>query len=47
MNDFIANANPFDKAQGSRRRCGYKLPEDLSAVNIDDVEKNFVAPIVN
>jgi NitT/TauT family transport system substrate-binding protein len=47
MNDFIADANAFDKAKVHADADAYKLPDDLAALNMDELEKNFYAAIVN
>ncbi len=46
-NDFIAEANTFDKAAVHADADGYALPEDLAAVDMVDVEANFYGNVIN
>ncbi len=46
-NDFIAEANAFDKAAVHADADGYALPEDLAAVDMVDVEANFYGNVIN
>lgn len=47
LNDFIADGNDFDKEKVRADAMNYKLPEDLAAVDMDDVEKNFYNSAIN
>jgi len=47
LNDFIADANNFDKAKVKGDAEGYKLPADLAAVDMTEVEKSFYNSAVN
>lgn len=46
-NDFIAEANDFDKAKVHADADGYTLPEDLAAVDMAAVEANFYKNVIN
>lgn len=47
LNDFIAEGNNFDKAKVKADAMNYALPDDLAAVDMDDVEKNFYNSAIN
>lgn len=47
LNDFIAEANDFDKAKVQADADGYELPEDLAAVDMVDVEEHFYDSAIN
>ena len=47
LNDFIAEANDFDKAKVKADAMNYKLPDDLAAVDMTDVEAKFYSSIIN
>lgn len=47
LNDFIAEANDFDKAKVEADANSYQLPEDLAAVDMAEVEASFYASAVN
>ncbi|WP_416797412.1 ABC transporter substrate-binding protein [Ciceribacter azotifigens] len=46
-NDFIEEANDFDKAKVHADADGYALPEDLAAIDMADVEANFYKNVLN
>jgi len=46
-NDFIAEANDFDKAKVHVDADGYALPADLAAIDMADVEANFYRNAIN
>lgn len=46
-NDYITDANAFDKAKVKADAEGYALPADLAEINMDDVEKTFYANVIN
>lgn len=47
LNDFIAEGNNFDRDKVKADAMGYALPEDLAAVDMDDVEANFYNSAIN
>jgi NitT/TauT family transport system substrate-binding protein len=47
LNDFIADANKFDKAKVHADADKYVLPAELQAVNMSDMEKTFYASVIN
>lgn len=47
LNDFIAEANDFDKAKIKADAAAYVLPDDLKAVDMQEVEANFYTSAVN
>lgn len=47
LNDFIADANDFDKAKIKADADGYVLPDDLKAVDMAELEKNFYNGAIN
>lgn len=47
LNDFIAEGNNFDKDKVIADAMAYELPEDLAAVDMDDVEANFYNSAIN
>jgi NitT/TauT family transport system substrate-binding protein len=47
LNDFIAEANDFDKAKVKADADGYKLPDDLKAVDMADLEANLYNGVIN
>jgi NitT/TauT family transport system substrate-binding protein len=47
LNDFIAEGNNFDKDAVRADAMAYELPEDLAAVDMDDVEANFYNSALN
>ncbi|MEM6460903.1 MAG: ABC transporter substrate-binding protein [Pseudomonadota bacterium] len=47
LNDFIAEGNDFDKERVKADAMNYPLPEDLAAVDMEDVEKNFYNSAIN
>lgn len=47
LNDFIAEANAFDREKVKAAAAKYKLPDDLAAIDMADVEANFYNSIVN
>jgi NitT/TauT family transport system substrate-binding protein len=47
LNDFIAEGNNFDKEAVAADAMAYELPEDLAAVDMDDVEANFYNSAIN
>jgi len=47
LNDFIPEANQFDRAKVMADAKGYALPEDLAAVDMADVEANFYNSAIN
>lgn len=47
LNDFIADANKFDKAKVHADADKYALPPELQAVNMADMEKSFYASVIN
>ena len=47
LNDFIAEGNAFDKAQVRADAMAYELPDDLAAVDMDDVEASFYNSALN
>jgi NitT/TauT family transport system substrate-binding protein len=46
-NDYIANANAFDKAKVRADADAYVLPADLAAVDMADVEAKFYSNVIN
>ena len=46
-NEFIADANKFDKAKVHADADKYPLPPALQAVNMADMEKTFYASVIN
>lgn len=46
-NDFIADANKFDKAKVHADADKYALSPELQAVNMADMEKTFYASVIN
>jgi NitT/TauT family transport system substrate-binding protein len=47
LNDFIADANKFDKAKVHADADNYALSAELQAVNMADMEKSFYANVIN
>ncbi|MEM5469535.1 MAG: ABC transporter substrate-binding protein [Sulfitobacter sp.] len=47
LNDFIADGNDFDKDKVKADAMNYALPEDLAAVDMDDIEANFYNSAIN
>lgn len=47
LNDFIAEANSFDREKVKADAMAYALPEDLAAVDMKDVEANFYNSALN
>jgi NitT/TauT family transport system substrate-binding protein len=47
LNDFIAEGNNFDADAVRADAMAYELPEDLAAVDMDDVEANFYNSALN
>lgn len=47
LNDFIAEANNFDKAKVKADAEAYKLPDDLAAIDMAKVEAEFYNSAVN
>lgn len=47
LNDFIAEGNNFDKEKVKLDAMNYKLPDDLAAINMEDVEWNFYNSAIN
>ena len=47
VNDFVAEGNNFDKEKVKADAMAYELPEDLAAVDMDDVEANFYNSAIN
>jgi NitT/TauT family transport system substrate-binding protein len=47
LNDFIADANKFDKAKVHADADNYALSAELKAVNMADMEKTFYASVIN
>lgn len=47
LNDFIADANNFDKAKVHADADNYVLSAELKAVNMADMEKTFYASVIN
>lgn len=47
LNDFIKDANDFDKAKVAADADAYALPDDLKAVDMAEVETTFYASAVN
>lgn len=47
LNDFIKEANEFDKDKVKADATGYKLPDDLEAVDMANVEANFYNSVIN
>jgi len=47
LNDFIAEGNNFDKDKVKADAMNYALPDDLAAVDMDDVEANFYNSAIN
>lgn len=47
LNDFIAEGNAFDRDQVKADAVGYALPEDLAAVDMDELEANFYNSAIN
>lgn len=47
LNDFIAEGNNFDAEAVRSDAMAYELPEDLAAVDMDDVEANFYNSALN
>lgn len=47
LNDFIADGNAFDKEKVKADAMAYALPEDLAAVDMDEVEANFYNSAIN
>lgn len=46
-NDFIAEANDFDKSRVHADADGYVLPEDLAAIDMAEVEASFYENAIN
>lgn len=46
-NEFIAEANDFDKAKVHADADGYVLPEDLAAIDMAGVEASFYRNAIN
>ena len=46
-NDYIAEANAFDKTKVHADADAYVLPEDLAAIDMADVEAKFYANVIN
>ncbi|HEV7307828.1 ABC transporter substrate-binding protein [Ensifer sp.] len=46
-NDFIAEANDFDKTRVHADADAYALPDDLAAVDMGEVEANFYGNAIN
>ena len=46
-NEFIAEANDFDKAKVHADADAYALPADLAAIDMADVEANFYNNVIN
>lgn len=46
-NDFIASANTFDQAQVEADAAGFTLPEDMAAVDLEDIRAHFYDNAVN
>lgn len=46
-NDFIAEANDFDKAKVHADADSYRLPEDLAAIDMAEVEASFYRNAIN
>jgi NitT/TauT family transport system substrate-binding protein len=46
-NDYIADANGFDKDKVHADADGYALPADLAAVDMADVEAKFYSNVIN
>lgn len=46
-NEFIAEANAFDKAKVHADADAYALPDDLAAIDVADVEANFYNNVIN
>lgn len=47
LNDFIAKGNDFDKEKVRADALAYELPDDLAAVDMEDVEANFYNSAIN
>ena len=47
LNDFIADANGFDKAKVHADADNYRLPADMADVNVAEIERSFFANVVN
>jgi len=47
LNDFIASANEFDHEKVKSDAVSYKLPDDFSSIDMDDVEANFYNSAIN
>lgn len=47
LNDFIAEGNNFDKVKVKADAMAYELPEDLAALDMEDVEANFYNSAIN
>lgn len=47
LNDFIAEANDFDRETVRANAESYRLPEDLAAVDMADVEATFYNSAIN
>ena len=47
LNDFIADGNNFDTERVKADAMAYALPQDLAAVDMDDVEANFYNSAIN
>lgn len=47
LNDFIAEGNNFDKDKVKADAMNYALADDLAALDMDDIEKNFYSSAIN
>lgn len=47
LNDFIAEGNSFDKDRVKADAAAYELPEEMAAVDMEDVEANFYNSALN
>ncbi len=47
LNDFIAEANAFDKAKVKAEANAYELPDDLKAIDMANLEASFYDSAVN